>query len=572
MPSFFELPFFLSLSLSFFNLRIILIVLQSNSIDLGPTFGLVNHDDDDDDKMSRHVVRLLRSRAPIHVHNSLVGGREQLSTASPSRLTWYSCGPTVYDASHVGHARAYVTQDILRRLLLRYTTISQVDYALGVTDVDDKIIARSITSTSTQTQTTTSIARKYEASFFQDLSALNVLPPTRVLRVTEHIPAIVQLVSDLRARGAAYVAHGTPNVYFSVPSRGARYSQLDRSRGGSAEQGEDEISGRRSEKKDARDFVLWKGNTHADPCNHFTWDAPWGAGRPGWHVECSAMATAALGDRLDIHSGGVDLRFPHHTNELATAEARLGLGVHEGGSDDRWVHTWLHVGHLHIAGRKMSKSLKNFVSISELCESYGDTTHASNVFRAFCLLNKYTAPTDFSNDRLAECAAHVARVAAFVRDDSHFVRAFEHAHTSFAPPCQVASEIHAAVTRMHDEVDKAIADDFNTPVLFRAVLTAVQHVRSVYRSALASGSAALAHDDARRLVTTLLTDLGFVDLSHTQGAKSDDQLQNSLDLLVSTRATIRAAARAGDVKAVLTACDKLRDTLRADFDVTVSDS
>ena len=256
------------------------------------------------------------------------------SSASPppSCLSWYACGPTVYDDAHIGHARTYINTDIIRRILTDHFQVN-VNFAMGMTDIDDKIIQRSKVQKISNTKPLESeelpnwlkLARKYEASFLADMDALNVRRPVVILRVTEHMEEIKRYISTILAEDKAYV---TPSgVYFSV----ARHSSPSNEYGklgpiptsSSNEHDVDSDDQMRlfGDKKDPRDFALWKrvkdsGSGSGDDEEPF-WDSPWGKGRPGWHIECSAVTHSHFGESLDIHSGGIDLRFPHHTNEIA---------------------------------------------------------------------------------------------------------------------------------------------------------------------------------------------------------------------------------------------------------------
>ena len=288
----------------------------------------------------------------ISVRNSLLepqGGASNstntnISTSEP--LTWYSCGPTVYDASHLGHARTYVCTDIIRRILVDYFNV-RVNYAMGITDIDDKIIAKGKSKSLHTWLEMQAMVRGLEDDFFKDMDRLNVLRPDAVLRVTEHIPDIIAYITRLVELGSAYVTED--GVYFDFSSQKNAYDKFGVAH--VERDGDDNSdittpttpsvdtvthsassapsayvdSTTKHSKRHYRDFALWKLHHHtADASNQTTnsvqecvWDSPWGPGRPGWHIECSAMTHALFGDHIDIHSGGVDLKFPHHTNEIA---------------------------------------------------------------------------------------------------------------------------------------------------------------------------------------------------------------------------------------------------------------
>src|SRR6187402_2566296 len=281
----------------------------------------------------------------LSLHNTLTREREPFEPANradPKLVTMYVCGPTVYNYAHIGNMRPPVVFDVLARLLRRSYTLT---YARNVTDVDDKIndaVKREGVPIGVLTA-------RYLAAYHEDLRLLGVAPPDLEPRVTDNIPSIVGFIERLIASGHAYAAEG--HVLFAVPSFAA-YGKLSR------RDPEDMLAGARVEvapyKRDPGDFVLWKPSTDDLP----GWDSPWGRGRPGWHIECSAMAGAHLGETIDIHAGGIDLQFPHHENEIAQSEC-----AHDGKVFARW---WLHNGMLNFGGAKMSKSLGNIEKVHDL--------------------------------------------------------------------------------------------------------------------------------------------------------------------------------------------------------------
>ncbi|XP_022432469.1 probable cysteine--tRNA ligase, mitochondrial isoform X6 [Delphinapterus leucas] len=299
----------------------------------------------------------------VTVYNSLTRRKDPLIVSGADTASWYSCGPTVYDHAHLGHACSYVRFDIIRRILTRVFGCNII-MVMGITDVDDKIIKRA----NEMNVSPASLASLYEEDFKQDMAALKVLPPTVYLRVTENIPQIIAFIERIIANGHAY---STPkgNVYFDLQSRGDRYGKLV----GVAPAPVGETD--HSDKRHASDFALWKAAKPREP----SWASPWGDGRPGWHIECSTIASLVFGSRLDIHSGGVDLAFPHHENEIAQCEV-----FHQ---CQQWGNYFLHSGHLHVKGKeeKMSKSLKNYITIKDFL-----STASPDVFRLFCLRSSYS--------------------------------------------------------------------------------------------------------------------------------------------------------------------------------------
>lgn len=252
----------------------------------------------------------------IRISNSLVeySARNSLDLNDRKEITWYACGPTVYDSAHLGHARTYVATDILRRIICDYFKVP-LKFAMGITDIDDKIIKKGKEKNFVNNEDFRKLAADLEIEFLQDMDALNVRRPDAILRVTEHIPDIITFVNNLIEKKHAYVAGD--GVYFDLSSMPSiqKYDKFGCANVAEAEE-EDNITAEASDrvtKRNPRDFALWKITNPSDP----GWSSPWGYGRPGWHIECSAVTHSYFGEELDIHSGGVDLKFPHHTNEIA---------------------------------------------------------------------------------------------------------------------------------------------------------------------------------------------------------------------------------------------------------------
>ncbi|MEM1153374.1 MAG: cysteine--tRNA ligase [Pseudomonadota bacterium] len=318
--------------------------------------------------------------SPIRLHNTLTRHKEPLRTEDPDRVTMYVCGPTVYNYAHIGNARPAVVFDVLARLLRYY--YSEVVYARNFTDVDDKINAAAAAAQ----QPIDAITSRYILAYHEDMNALGVLTPDLEPRVTEHIPEIITLTETLIERGHAYVEQG--HVLFHVPSY-AEYGHL------SGRRTEDMIAGARVEvapyKRDPMDFVLWKPSTPEQP----GWDSPWGWGRPGWHVECSAMIGRHLGHTIDIHGGGQDLIFPHHENEIAQGTCAHG---------SLYCRTWVHNSFVTVDGQKMSKSLGNVLLVRDLlAEAPGEA------IRLALLSTHYRRPLDWNAERLTNARRTLTR-------------------------------------------------------------------------------------------------------------------------------------------------------------------
>jgi cysteinyl-tRNA synthetase len=365
------------------------------------------------------------------LHNTLTRAREPFEPAIPAdplRVTMYVCGPTVYNYAHIGNARPPVVFDVLQRLLRRSYLLT---YARNVTDVDDKINdAAKAEGVAIGVLTT-----RYLAAFHEDLRMLGVAPPDVEPRVTDHIPQIIGLIERLIAAGHAYEAEG--HVLFAVASF-TEYGRL------SGRDTEDMLAGARVEvapyKRDPGDFVLWKPSD----AETVGWPSPWGRGRPGWHIECSAMAEAHLGETIDIHGGGVDLVFPHHENEVAQSTC-----AHDG---KRYARYWLHNGLVQVDGEKMSKSLGNVRLVRELLAEHGGET-----VRLALLTAHYRQPLDWTDQLVAEARQKLDRMYGALRDagiSGVLTRA-----PAAAPPLGMLA---------------ALEDDLNTPEAFAELFAVVR--------------------------------------------------------------------------------------------------
>lgn len=375
----------------------------------------------------------------IKTYNSLTKQKEPLVLARERTATWYSCGPTVYDQAHLGHACSYVRFDILQRIFSRVFGITVI-HAMVITDIDDKIIQRSLE----ENVSPTVLARMHEEEFKKDMQALRVLPPAVYMRVTDNISLIVAFIERIIGNGHAYVTR-QGNVYFDTKSIGNRYGKLVNLGGVAGEPG-------MQDKKEARDFALWKASKPHEPY----WESPWGKGRPGWHIECSTIASSVFGRQLDIHSGGIDLAFPHHENEIAQSEA-----YHQ---CEQWGNYFLHSGHLNLKGsaEKMSKSLKNYVTIKDFLAS-----NTANEFRLFCLLTKYRSAIEYSDASMNEARSTLSTISTF----SHSAQAYMQGCLQ----CQSVEEstLWERLSATQASVQSALADDFDTPKAVDAIMSLI---------------------------------------------------------------------------------------------------
>jgi cysteinyl-tRNA synthetase len=353
---------------------------------------------------------------PVQVYNTLTREKAPFAPLDPDNVRVYVCGPTVYDLAHIGNARPVVVFDVFFRLLRHVYGAEHVTYARNITDVDDKIINAARESGEPIEAITTRTTR----AFHDDMAALGALEPSVEPRATGHIAHMIALIESLIARGHAYAADG--HVLFAVPSM-PDYGRLSR-RGR-----EDMIAGARVEiapyKNDPADFVLWKPSTGDQP----GWDSPWGRGRPGWHIECSAMSAEHLGVDFDVHGGGQDLIFPHHENEIAQSTC---------GTDGGFARVWMHNGYVVVEGEKMSKSLGNFFTVRELLEE----GWPGEAIRLTLLSAHYRQPLDFTRDKLEGAKAQLDRLYGALRH---------------------AGAAGSAAAEPPEGVLAALKDDLNTP-------------------------------------------------------------------------------------------------------------
>jgi cysteinyl-tRNA synthetase len=376
----------------------------------------------------------------IQLHNTLTNRLEPLIPVHPGEVRIYTCGPTVYAFAHIGNFRTFVFQDILRRFLRSQGY--RVLQVMNVTDVDDRIIHAAAAAGIGIREYT----EKYIQAFLEDMDALHLEVPEEVVRATDHIDDMVALIQRLQQKGLTYQSDGS--TYFRIskfPSYG-KLSKIDVS----GMQTGTRVDVDQYEKDDVRDFALWKA---PKPGEHF-WEAPLGPGRPGWHIECSAMAMKYLGDTLDIHTGGVDLAFPHHENEIAQSEAATG---------HPFVRTWLHAEHLIIEGQKMSKSLGNFYTLRDLFAK----GHKPSTIRYLLLSVPYRRQLNFTEDGLTQARSAVERLRNFA------LRLRTAQFSAGSNP-----QIQKRIEKSEKDFDLALADDINTAVALAAIFDLVRDLNT----------------------------------------------------------------------------------------------
>lgn len=367
----------------------------------------------------------------MEIYSTLIRDKQSLETINDNRINMFVCGPTVYDDAHIGHGRTYISFDTIKRYLehIGYA----VFYLQNITDVDDKIINRAKETN----QEPLDIARKYEKRYIEDMHKLNVFGVNLFARATDHMPEIIDQIERLIELGYAYETED--GIYFEI----AKFPEFGKLSNRKPEELESHREIAKTTKKSQNDFALWKKREDKD---EITWDSPWGKGRPGWHIEDTAITEYYFGPQYDIHGGGLDLIFPHHEAEITQMESVSGKAP--------MVEFWLHTGFLNVSGEKMSKSLNNFITIRELLEEVEPDT-----FRFFVLSTHYRSPIDFSKDNLHQAEATLNRIR------NYYARVAEKATGNNGE-----SEF---LNQYSDKFYTAMNDDFHTPRAIKSIFNLI---------------------------------------------------------------------------------------------------
>lgn len=448
----------------------------------------------------------------MRIYNTLTRKKEELETITPGEVKIYACGPTVYNYIHIGNARPLCVFDTFRRYL-EYRGY-KVNFVQNFTDIDDKIIKRA-NEEGTDYKT---VSEKYIAEFWADVKGMNIREATVHPKATENIDEIISIISTLVEKGYAYpVENG--DVYFS-PKKFNEYGKL------SHQPLEDLEAGARINigelKKEPMDFALWKGAKPGEPA----WDSPWGKGRPGWHIECSAMVRRYLGNTIDIHCGGQDLIFPHHENEIAQSECCNGVP---------FANYWMHNGYINVDNVKMSKSLGNFFTVRDVAEKYG-----YEPIRYLMISSQYRSPINYSVEIIEQCKASLVRLYT-CRDSLDF--ALQNAGDTVP---ENADEIKKQLDSRREQFCRAMDDDLNTADGIAAVF---ELVRDINVSVLESGSKELV-EYATKLFDELTGVLGLV------YNRKDENLDAEIEAQIEARQEARKAKNWAEA-------DRIRDELKA---------
>ena len=456
----------------------------------------------------------------LHLHDTLTRRKRAFEPRDPKRVTLYVCGPTVYDYAHIGNARPPVVFDVLFRLLRRQYGEDAVIYARNVTDVDDKINARA----AKEGVPIGEITARYEAAYLEDMAALNVLAPTIAPHVTAHMDAIVAQIGAIIDRGCAYAAEG--HVLFDVAAYG-NYGRL------SGRDLDEMVAGARVEvapyKRNPHDFVLWKPSKDGEP----SWDSPWGSGRPGWHIECSAMIEETLRLPIDIHGGGIDLVFPHHENEIAQGVCAHGH-AHDGEAHEEYARYWMHNGFLTVDAEKMSKSVGNVLLLHDLVRHM-----PGEVVRWALLSAHYRQPLDWNQALLDQSRKSLDRLYQALRR---------------------AQGVSARGGEPSPEFLKAVHDDLNTPGAMAALFALSGEIE---RAMTAGDEAAVAEAKGRLLAGGAVLGVLQTDPDAWFEGGADETLKAEVEALLQQRAAARAEKNWPEA-------DRIRDRL-TELNVVVMD-
>lgn len=469
----------------------------------------------------------------LRVYNTLTKQKEEFVPAEPGRVKMYVCGVTPYNHPHIGNARPFITWDVVKRYMEKRGY--KVTHIQNFTDVDDKIIK----AANTEKVSWDVIANRYISSYFEVMDKLNIQRAEVYPRVSEHMTEIIEMVQKLVDNGSAYVVDG--DVYYAV-EKFTGYGKL------SGRSLDDMKAGARvgvdERKTHPMDFALWKSAKPGEPA----WESPWGQGRPGWHIECSAMSLKYLGNSFDFHGGGSDLIFPHHENEIAQSEAYTG--------QEPFVKYWLHNGFITVNEEKMSKSLGNFFLVKDILDHY-----PPEVLRFFILATHYRSPLDFSDERLSEAGRSLERLKT----------AAENIRQMSSLSGGAASDQSAVLRQAADKAEKdfydAMDDDFNTALAISVMFGLAKEI-NIYHAAVSAGK--IQHDaDVFTAVCntyTLMADiLGLVFAKNDEAMSDADELVNKLmDIILDMRQDARKKKDWGTA-------DKIRDGLGA-VGIVIEDS
>lgn len=447
----------------------------------------------------------------MKLYNTMTRKKEEFKPLNPGEVKMYTCGPTVYNYFHIGNARPFIIFDILRRYF-EYRG-NKVIFVQNFTDLDDKIIKRAKEEHVSEKE----ISERFIMEYFKDAEALNIRKATYHPKVTEHIPEIIEIITKLENNGLTYMLDG--DVYYDT-ARFERYGRLCK------QNLEDLEAGTRVElaagKRNVNDFVLWKSQKPGEPA----WESPWGMGRPGWHIECSAMSMKYLGETIDIHTGGLDLIFPHHENEIAQSEGATGK---------EFARYWLHNGFLNVNNEKMSKSLNNFFTVRDIAKHFD-----LEVLRMFMLSAHYRSPINFSDDLLEQTKNGLERLYNAKNNLIYLLDI-----TAEKDPSEEDQALIDRLSQYKNQFIEAMDDDINTADGLSVIYELVRDINSSLKAESSKAAVKSAYD----MLMELATVLGLLE-------KKEESIDSEIEALIEQRQQARKEKN-------WALSDKIRDDLKA---------
>ena len=491
-------------------------------------------------------------RTGLHVNNSLwKGDYTEFIPRNGRRVNWYICGPTVYSESHLGHAKTYLCFDTMRKIMERYFRY-EVNQVMNITNIDDKIID----AAGKEGIEFFEFANKWEKDFFEVCKSLGIDTPNVITRVTEYVPEIIAFIKKIIDNGYAYEANGS--VYFDTQkfkdADNHCYPKLKpKAASNPLDNPELAQSDFVQEKKNVIDFALWKKAKQGEP----SWESPWGNGRPGWHIECSAMCSAELSDLpVDLHTGGDDLKFPHHDNEIAQSEAYFDC--------EQWMNYFLHTGRLDIKGCKMSKSLKNFITIKHILK-----VTTPRILRLFYNLTRYDNVLNYDpEDNFSQATNIDKKISEFFKSLKYYLRnqnerIMGQTQKLGAEEREIMNKLSEAKTQVHE----AFCDNFNTPKVFTTIQELITLVNK-YVVAVTDKANWIVLNNVYQFVKETLQCMGF---DYEENVVGDDKTGKAVDILVDLRKQVRAKAKETNDKSLFDLCGEYRDRILKELNIQIEE-
>lgn len=457
----------------------------------------------------------------IKIYNCVAKKKVPFITNKPNIISWYSCGPTVYDSAHVGHGSCYIKMDIIQRILSKYFKFN-ILFVMNITDIDDKIITRS----KELNKSIGDITSLYEKEFWEDMLKLKINKPNLVLKVSENLDNIIEFISELINKGMAY-SDSKGSVYFKVKTSPKYGKLINLTKSLNSEM----------HKENELDFALWKCKKNNEPF----WNSPWGAGRPGWHIECSALASKVFGSSIDVHAGGMDLKFPHHENEEVQSCA-----YH---SCDQWVNYWLHIGQVITKTKlKMSKSLKNSISISQML----DMT-SSDAVRLACAMSHYRSRMEYSDELLKNAERNLQKYRNFVNNCDIYILQ----NLIF----NADNKLEKLLLNSIEETDNALRNDFDTPEVINVLNRIIGQTNPIFGAEASDFAQISTVIGLRNFFTEILQSVFNVSVTESTTGTRDSLSSDILDVLNNFRHQVRLIGVNTMNEDILRCCDETRSKL-----------